>query len=190
MFWQGSEAYMSNVNVPGNGSISDNSIGGKTIVTFPADSMILKEGEVNLDMYKIIKGNVELYTGYGTESESLLGIIGPGAVFGEFGLLLEKPAIYTAIAYSDVYALRVTEGRIGDFVKENHSSVIQIMKNMANTMSIMQRQIMDLSEEVATLSKQTEVKNETKDLLRNYSVYNPQNPRVNANAKMHFLGRR
>ncbi|MCR4754580.1 MAG: Crp/Fnr family transcriptional regulator [Lachnospiraceae bacterium] len=173
-----------------DGRIGDSSFNGKSIITFPADSLILKEGEVNLDMYKILKGNVELYTGYGTDKESLIGIIGPGAVFGEFGLLLEKPAIYTVIAYSDVYALRVTEGRIGDFIKENHSSVIQIMKNMANTMSIMQRQIMDLSEEVAALSKRADAKVEAKDLIREYSVYNPRNPHANANAKMHFLGRR
>lgn len=38
-----------------NNTISDNNIGGKAIVTFPAESMILKEGEVNLDMYKIIQ---------------------------------------------------------------------------------------------------------------------------------------
>ncbi len=177
-------------NGAGAERISDNSIGGKSIVTFPAESLILKEGEVNLDMYKIIKGNVELYTGYGTESESLIGIIGPGAVFGEFGLLTEKPAIYTAIAYSDVYAMRVTEGRIGDFVKENHSSVIQIMKNMANTMAIMQRQIIDLSEELAALNKKSDDVPTAKDLLRNYSVYNAGHPHINANAKMHFLGRR
>ncbi len=142
----------------------------ENIVTFPAESLILQEGEVNLDMYKILKGYVELYTGYGTDRESIIGIIGPGACFGEFGLLLEKPAIYTAIASTDVYSIRVTSGLIGDFIQENHSSVLQIMKNMANTMLIMQRQILDLSEEVSTLTNGKTQRVERKDLIRNYSM--------------------
>ncbi len=67
--------------------ISDNSYEGKAIVTFPEGSLILKEGDVNLDMYKIIQGKAEMYIGYGTEHEVLVGIIGAGACFGELGLL-------------------------------------------------------------------------------------------------------
>ena len=129
--------------------ISDNAFEGKSIVTFPAESMILKEGEVSLDMYKIIQGKAEMYVGYGTDREVLIGIIGPGACFGELGLLMHAPAIYTIIAYTDVYCLRVTEGKIGDFIQENHSSILQIMKNMANNMIIMQRQILELGEELS-----------------------------------------
>ena len=158
----------------------------QNIVKFPADSLILQEGEVNLDMYKILKGHVELYTGYGTDKESIIGIIGPGACFGEFGLLLEKPAIYTAIANSDVYALRVTSGRVGDFIQENHSSVLQIMKNMAHTMSIMQRQIMDLSEEISILTKDKSSKVEEKDLVKGYALYGG----VGMKGKIRFLGNR
>ncbi len=75
-------------------------------------------------MYKIQKGNVEIYSGYGTENEVLLGLLGEGACFGEFGLLLHKPAIYTVIAYSSLILERVTEGTIGDFIQENHESVL------------------------------------------------------------------
>lgn len=162
----------------------------KAIMTFPEGIVILKEGEVNLDMYKILKGNVELYTGYGTKDEVLIGLLGPGACFGEFGLLLEKPAIYTVVAFSEVYAVRVTEGQMGDFVQENHSTIIQIMKNMANTMMVMQHQISQLSHEVSRLSDKRE--NEIamrKELLRNYSIYNPKNPHVDMSGKMRFLNR-
>ncbi len=162
----------------------------KAIMTFPEGIVILKEGEVNLDMYKILKGNVELYTGYGTKDEVLIGLLGPGACFGEFGLLLEKPAIYTVVAFSEVYAVRVTEGQMGDFVQENHSTIIQIMKNMANTMMVMQHQISQLSHEVSRLSDKRD--NEIamrKELLRNYSIYNPKNPHVDLNGKMRFLNR-
>ncbi len=167
-------------------AVSDNSFGGKAIVSFPAESMILKEGEVNLDMYKIIQGRAEMYAGYGTDKEVLLGIIGPGACFGEMGLLLKAPAIYTIIAYTDVYAIRVTEDRVGNFIQENHSSVLQIMKNMANTMAIMQHQITALSEELNSYTKKEDNSFEEmkKDLLR--SLYNPNGNGMRG--KMYFLG--
>ena len=155
------------------------------LLTFPAECMILKEGEASSDMFKILKGNAELYTGYGTEKESLIGILGPGACFGEFGLLLQKPAIYTVIAFSEVYALRVTADRVEDFIRENHSSVLQIMKNMAQTMSIMQRQILDFSEEIYSLTRGESEKVEIKDIIKEYSLGSG----VGLKGKMHFLGR-
>jgi CRP-like cAMP-binding protein len=163
--------------------ISDNAFEGKSIVTFPAESLILKEGEVSLDMYKIIQGKAEMYIGYGTDKEVLIGIIGPGACFSELGLLMKAPSIYTIIAYTDVYCIRVTEGRIGDFIQENHSSILQIMKNMARNMVIMQRQILELSEELASLTKKEDdtIEELKKALLR-------ENYGVGMKGKMFFLG--
>ena len=167
-------------------SVSDNSYQGKAIVSFPAESLILKEGEVNLDMYKIIQGKADMYMGYGTDKDVLLGIIGPGACFGELGLLMESPAIYTVVAYTDVYAIRVTEDRLGNFIQENHSSALQIMKNMANTMSIMQHQILSLSEELNTYTHKDEdnLAAVKKELFE--AFYNPNC----AKGKMYFMGQK
>ena len=111
------------------------------MIKLPEGTVILKEGELNLDMYKIINGHAEVYMGYGTDRETLIGIIGPQACFGEFGMLLEKPAIYTVIAYSEILILRITKGEMGDFVQQNHKSIIDIMENMARTMMTMRTQI-------------------------------------------------
>lgn len=135
---------------------------GKSIVNrnkiyeIPEGTMILKEGEINLDMYKILSGHVEMYTGYGTDNEILIGIIGAGTCFGEFGILTGKPAIYTIIAYSKVKLLRVTEGLMGQFIQENRDDILKIMKNMATNMMRMQHQINQLSEELM-LKNQEEI---------------------------------
>lgn len=158
------------------------------IVKFPQDSVILKEGEVNLDMYKIIKGNAELYTGYGTDREVLLGVIGPHSCFGEFGLLMGAPAIYTVVAFSDVYAMRITEGEMGDFVQENHKNIIEIMRNMAGTMMVMQKQIDLLTEELKSGHKPDEkLIKESQRNIRGYAVYNPNNPKYNLTGKYRFI---
>ncbi len=170
----------------------DNKADSRMMVV-PEGSVILKEGEINLDMYKILKGHVEVYTGYGTDREVLVGIIGPQSCFGEFGLLLKGPAIYTIVAYSDVYLMRITEGDMGNFVQENHKNIIDIMRNMANMMMQMQQQIEMLTEEVKHYGSVDEkLVSQMHSNLRGYAVNNKSGMVGFNKAKMHFFdpGRR
>ncbi len=123
------------------------------IYEVPEGTLILKEGETNLDMYKILSGHVEMYTGYGTDKEVLIGVLGPGTCFGEFGILTGKPAIYTIIAYSKLRIYRITQELMQDFMRDNQDSILQIMKNMAGNMMRMQHQINQLCEELAEVSE-------------------------------------
>lgn len=147
------------------------------IYEVPAGAVILNEGETNLDMYKILSGHVEMYTGYGTENEVLIGMLGPGACFGEFGLLTGQPAIYTIIAYSTLKILRVTEELMSEFMENNQDSVLQIMRNMANNMLRMQHQIIQLNQELAEKNEEVTVnvnvvkENVIKENVRKYAVY-------------------
>ena len=127
--------------------------------------------------------------GYGTDQETLIGIIGPGTCFGELGLLMNSPAIYTVIAYSDVYAVRVTEDKMSDFIQENHSTVLQIMKDMAHTMAVMQYQILSLTDELNTYTKNGDQRLEElkKELAK--SMHNPNHVSMK-DAKLYFLGRK
>ncbi len=138
----------------------------------PEGMTILSEGELNLDMYKIIQGHAEVYMGYGTERETLIGIIGPQACFGEFGLLLEKPAIYTVVAYSDVLLMRITRNEMGDFVQQNHKNIIEIMQNMAQTMMTMRTQIDLLINDINQGRKPDEKEiHDLKKAISTYTVY-------------------
>ena len=94
----------------------------RQIFTVPAGGIVLEEGVLNEDMFKILKGNAELYISYGTENEVLISILRQGDCFGEFGLLLKKPSLYTVIAYSDLVLYRVTPERIGAYSPASASS--------------------------------------------------------------------
>ena len=161
------------------------------IIKFPAESVILREGEVNLDMYKIIKGNAEVYVGYGTKQESLLGILGPQSCFGELGLLCGEPSIYTVVAYSDLYAMRITEEALEDFVETNRHTIVEIMRNMADTMMTLRFQIDLLLKEVQEGKKPDEAT--TKQIQKSiigYGIFNPKDPRYDYTPRMHFLNRK
>ncbi|MCR4831757.1 MAG: Crp/Fnr family transcriptional regulator [Pseudobutyrivibrio sp.] len=168
------------------------------IYDVPEGITILTEGEINLDMYKIVSGHVEMYTGYGTENEILIGLLGPGTCFGEFGLLTGRPAIYTIITYSKTKILRVTEALMGDFIKDNPESIMQIMKNMANNMMRMQHQISQLSNELADAndiaSEMEALPDSMKDMIKNYAFCDVseknQEESIFNGAKMHYLDKR
>ena len=40
--------------------------------------MIVQEGEMSLDMYKLVSGKAEMYVGYGTDRETFIGILSAG----------------------------------------------------------------------------------------------------------------
>ena len=118
------------------------------IVKYSENDIVIREGEVSLALYKIIEGKAEICVGHGTDHETLIGIIGEKSCFGEQGLLLGEPSVYTVIAYSDLYVLCVTEDELDNFIRENHTNVIDIMRNMANTMRTMRLQINLLLKEI------------------------------------------
>jgi CRP-like cAMP-binding protein len=159
------------------------------IYDVPEGTLILKEGEINLDMYKIVSGHVEMYTGYGTDNEVLIGMVGPGACFGEFGILTGQPAIYTIIAYSDVRIIRVTEGLMGQFIEENRDDILKIMKNMAANMMRMQHQINQLSQELEECKEGVDFSMVESDNLRNYVLVDNSDLLPTKTAAMHFLNR-
>ena len=64
---------------------------------FCEDEIIIREGEVYHEMYKIVSGSVAVYLRYGEKDEHLIGIISKSKCFGEMHVLSEQPSIYTVI---------------------------------------------------------------------------------------------
>ncbi len=158
------------------------------LTMIPEGCVILKEGELNLDMYKIVHGHAEVYTGYGTDKEVLIGILGPGRFFGEFGMLLGMPALYTIVAFSEICVMRIREDNFYDFIQHNHKDIIEVMRNMSRMMVSMQQQIDLLSGEIGELveDKKKQAEELAKDNLRDYVV---ASGRVRLEGKMRYFCR-
>ena len=153
-----------------SGNIAKSSNNSKSsILAFPSEEVVLREGEESNVMYKILSGNAEVYLGYGTENESLLGLLGKGSCFGEFGLLLHEKSPYTVIAYSDLVLYKVTEDKVGEFIRENHVNILNMMRSMAKTMLLMQSHITQLTQELDQRNKVNDrIINRNKDMLKRY----------------------
>ncbi len=106
-------------------------------VKVPANRVILREGEKNDEMYKIISGRAICSINHETDEEYLLGSLNEGKTFGEYSLLTDSPEIYTVTAYSDMLLLRISRSEFEDFIQMNAGNSVNIMRNMAVMMNML-----------------------------------------------------
>ncbi len=123
---------------------------------YEENDIILREGDTDTNLYKVLSGNVEVYSGFGTDRENILGILSEGDYFGEMGLLTGAPAIYTVIAYNNPLVLSVEKDDLFSYVKQNYRDLIAIMENMARSMLNMKKNIDLLTNDAAFLLKDRE----------------------------------
>ena len=126
--------------------------------------VIVQEGEMSLDMYKLVSGKAEMYVGYGTERETFIGILSKGDYFGEMGLLAKRPAIYTIIMYSEGLLLRITPQDIVDYIKNNEHDILNIMVHMANSMYNLKTNIELLTEDINEMIHEKKNEEEIKEM--------------------------
>ena len=142
----------------------------KSIVqAFHAEEIIQKEGETDEEMYQILSGSVALYNRYGEKDEFLIGIYSKSKCFGELGILSGQPSIYTAVAYDEVLAMRITRDSLEEFVRNNPKNAIDIMQNMTHTVKVMQKNINLLLDDI--YEKQNLNKLRTEDIKRKIMQY-------------------
>lgn len=138
---------------------------------FHDDEIILQEGRVYHEMFKIVSGSVAVYTRYGEKDEHLLGIYSKPRCFGEINVFASQPSIHTVVAYDEVLLLRITKDSLEDFIRNNPKNAVDIMQNMVQTFGLMQKNIDllldDIYEKQDLNQKRTA---ELKEKIRQYSM--------------------
>ena len=99
--------------------------------SFPEDSVIIREGEVRNEMYKIVSGNAAVYINYGKKNEYLLGILSEQQCFGELGILCRQPSVYTVVAVYDLLVMRIGGNEFETFLINNSKNALDIIKNLS-----------------------------------------------------------
>ena len=97
------------------------------MVTFNPESILLKDGVINEDIYLILTGNVELI-----QSElGIHNILSAGALIGEMSGLYRAPSIGTYRAVNFVQAMRLPRSLYFKFVKRNrlYSDIRRLQEN-------------------------------------------------------------
>ncbi len=101
--------------------------------TFKANKLIFDESEMNLGLYIILNGNIEIYS-HSKEKDKLLACLKDGDFFGELTMITEKPSSAAAIAKTDSNVLAFYRSDLLDLLKRKPSTGIKILLNLATMM--------------------------------------------------------
>lgn len=118
------------------------------MINFKENTIIISEGIVSNEMYKIISGKAAMYKNYGKEDEYLIGIISNNSCFGDISMLTQTPNPCTVVTISDTLVMRIKLENFDDFIRTNTKNVIEIMTNMAKQNLMLQKNIEMLFDEI------------------------------------------
>lgn len=85
---------------------------------FQPGQIIFKEGEKSHDAYYLVQGEVEISV-FGPHGKQTLAKIGPGEIFGEMGMIMDRPRSATATALDSVLVETITESEFESYFLQN-----------------------------------------------------------------------
>ncbi len=91
-------------------------VGGMVRHTYPARTVIVKQGESGESMFLIDRGQVEVLVRGCDETERSVGRLSAGAFFGEMSLLNGKPRMATVITMEDCIMYELSKAQLEDVV--------------------------------------------------------------------------
>lgn len=140
---------------------------------YTEEQVILREGETDKSLYKIVSGKAVVYIGYGQAYENVVGVISKGAYFGEIGAFTGSPSIYTVVAYEDSLVMEITGEEMDEYAKLNYRDLLAIVSGMAYSMMKLKANIDLLNKDVLALLSDNETeknKNEIRERIRRSDV--------------------
>lgn len=136
------------------------------------NTIILKEGDRNTCLYKVVYGSLTYYINYGKEDEFLIGVLGKGKCFGAVGFLSKQPSPYTYVTNSESLILEVQEKDFQDFVTKNPKNAIDIMTSMSKQVSLLQTHLSMLIGELNDDSQKKKMLTDSlKEKIKLYQTY-------------------
>ena len=109
------------------------------IKAFQPEERIIEEGTKGTSAYVILSGIVEVFKKSG-EKEVSLGTLGEGQVFGEMGLIEDRPRSATVKARSELKVRIISREDFNDLLRKKPAILIPIMKCLFERL----RQVSDL----------------------------------------------
>jgi len=123
------------------------------LVNYHEDEIIVKQGDTEKCLYKVMSGAVALYLNYGEDDEYLVGVQSFPNCFGELTILAGRPNLYTAVALGETVILSVPEDAFDAFIHNDPQNAIIIMKTMARNFSMVNMNMNLLVDELKEISK-------------------------------------
>lgn len=142
--------------------------------SFPARSVVLREGDAGDRFYIVREGEVEIWKDFGEDDGDRLTVFGSGGIFGELALIDDSPRSATVVARTEVRLLSVGREDFNRIVSGSAAVSICIMRAIAamirrrtdTFMERLRRRNRSLKRAYERLKRADEQRREMEDRLR------------------------
>lgn len=123
------------------------------VVSYPAGTIIFKEGEEGKCMYDIHFGRVGIYSGYGTPEQKEITILYPNKFFGEMGMIDNEPRSATAVTLDDETTIEtIYPEDLAVLMKKNPPKVDMILQHLSHRLRNLTRDYTSVCKEICSLT--------------------------------------
>jgi CRP/FNR family transcriptional regulator, cyclic AMP receptor protein len=103
-------------------------------LTFAPGETIVRVGEPSDSAYLILEGNVDVLGSTG-EGEFRIGTVGPNALIGEMGVLMNGPRTVTVRAQGEVRVLKIAASMLLRLLSENPEVALDVMRELCERLA-------------------------------------------------------
>ena len=95
--------------------------------TYPPDTVLCREGQIENTFYAITSGQVEVITQLDESTQKVINCPGPGSFVGEIALVQEGPRTATVRTIEPTTVLEIDRGDFVDMLHTSASMAVRIM---------------------------------------------------------------
>lgn len=126
------------------------------LVKISKDKIIFGKGDLGNEMYIVLNGVVNIFTGEYSKEIPPLAVLKSGDFFGEMALLEDLPRSTTAIAQEDCIFLVIEKANFEKAIKKDPGFAINIMKSLSNRLRLQTKRYAKLEVEACNLETEEE----------------------------------
>ena len=129
--------------------------------------VIYRQNEEAGEVFFVKFGTVHLYVDYKTADSKLIGIVGEGRVFGELGVIEDKPRTMTSVAAEDTVVTIVDKASFPSYLKEHPNKLLVVMASISSRIIAQSNKLAKACKVCAEYSEEKETKGYVDSALMN-----------------------
>ena len=123
------------------------------VASYPAGTIIFKEGDSGNCMYDVHFGRVGIYTGYGTPEQKEITVLYPNKFFGEMGMIDNEPRSATAVTLdNDTTIETIYPEDLAALMEQNPVKVNMILMHLSHRLRALTNDYMRVCKELCELA--------------------------------------
>ncbi len=121
--------------------------------TFRSGEVIIKEGEMGTTLFRLLEGNVGIYSDYGKKEQFRISFLKSGGFFGEMAIIEASPRSATVVAECSVKVLEIPGNELNSLFEEKPEDLYLFLRHLGNKVQLM---INDRNEAMSLLNSARE----------------------------------